>query len=235
MTNKVSEIHHGTSCDQWPSKAGKRSPDSPWSVLMGIKMVQNGTKWWRMASSWGISSSKRLIIKKDCMELILDSLAINASHDYSDWFKTNINISKPWLKTIESIGPYNVIQVIIDNATNCKEVGAIIKDGYPNIFLSKCLVHTLNLLMHDIIKMTNHDYRWIHWLYNKCKYMIIFITNNSNSHGFFHSHSKLEVLKIAKTRFASYHVTFKFLLNVTEALTSMLLSESWKILKHRAT
>ena len=65
--------------------------------------------------------------------------------------------------------------------------------------------------------------------------MIRFITNHSNAHGIFCTHSKLELLKIAKTRFASYYLTFRRLLKVREALASMVSSESWQVLKDRAT
>ena len=57
-----------------------------------------------------------------------------SSHDYSDRFKTDINIAEALIKTIESIEPYYVIQVITDNTTKCKAAGAIIEDRYPNIF-----------------------------------------------------------------------------------------------------
>ena len=158
-----------------------------------------------------------------------------SAHDYSEKFKTGLNIAELLLKTIESIGPYNVIQVITDNAANCKSAGAIIEDKYPNIFWSGCLVHTLNLLVHDIIKIKENDYRWIGALYKKGKHMIRFITNHSNAHGIFRTHSKLELLKVGKTRFASYYLTFRRLLKVREALASMVSSESWQVLKDRAT
>jgi hypothetical protein len=158
-----------------------------------------------------------------------------SSHDYSDRYKTGINIADALLKTIQEIGPYNVIQVITDNAANCKAAGAIIEDRYPNIFWSGCLVHTMNLLMHDIIKMKDHDYRWIGALYNRGKKMIRFITNHSMAHYIFHSHSKLKLLKIAKARFASYYLTFRRLLKVREALASMASSDSWQNLKNMAT
>ena len=45
-----------------------------------------------------------------------------------------MNIAELLLKNIEAIGPYNVIQVITDNAANCKVARAIIEDKYPNIF-----------------------------------------------------------------------------------------------------
>ena len=79
------------------------------------------------------------------------------AHDYSDKFKTAINIAEALLETIDRIGPYNVIQVITDNAANCRAAGAIIEDKYPNIFWSGCLVHTLNLLLHDIVKNKNDN------------------------------------------------------------------------------
>jgi hypothetical protein len=43
-----------------------------------------------------------------------------SAHDYSDRYKTRIIIVDALLKTIQEIGPYNVIQVITANATNCK-------------------------------------------------------------------------------------------------------------------
>jgi hypothetical protein len=57
-----------------------------------------------------------------------------SAHDYSDRYKTCINIIETLLKTIQEIGPYNVIQVITNNVANCKVAGAIIEDRYPNIF-----------------------------------------------------------------------------------------------------
>ena len=73
------------------------------------------------------------------------------------------------------------------------------------------MVHTLNLLMNDIIKLKENEYKWIGELYKKGKRMIIFITNHSNAHGIFYNHSNLELLKISKTIFASYYLTFEHL------------------------
>ena len=108
-----------------------------------------------------------------------------SAHDYSDRYKTGINIAQPLLETIQTIGPYNVIQVITDNVANCKATGAIIEDKYPNIFWSGCLLHTLNLLMHDIVKMKDPSYRWIGAWYKRGKKMIKFITNHSMAHHIF--------------------------------------------------
>jgi hypothetical protein len=73
-------------------------------------------------------------------------------HDSSSVMAFSQNIADILLKTIDEVGPTNVIQVITDNAENCKGAGKIIEPKYTHIFWSGCLVHTLNLLMHDIIK-----------------------------------------------------------------------------------
>jgi hypothetical protein len=70
-----------------------------------------------------------------------------STHDYLDRYKTCINIADALLKTIQEIGPYNVIQVITDNAANCKATGAIVEDRYPDIFWSRCLVHTMKCVL----------------------------------------------------------------------------------------
>jgi hypothetical protein len=62
------------------------------------------------------------------------------------------NIEEILLKTINDVGPSNVIQVITNNTANCKGAGKIIERAHPHIICSGCLVHTLNLLLHDIVK-----------------------------------------------------------------------------------
>ena len=87
--------------------------------------------------------------------------------------------------------------------------------------------------MHDIVKMKDPSYRWIDALYKRGKKMIKFITNHSMAHHIFCNHSRLELLKIAKTRFASSYLTFRRLLKVREALASIVSSDSWQGLKDR--
>eukprot|EP00253_Pinus_taeda_P025659 PITA_25659 len=192
----------------------------------------------RMTSSWTdhgvsiISDGWTNVKGKSLISVLVMSVSgaiFLTAHDYSDNFKTTINIAEALLETIDCIGPYNVIQVITNNAPNCKAAGAIIEDKYPNIFWFGCLVHTLNLLMHDFVKNKNAQYKWIGDLYKKGKQMIKFITNHSNTHGLFHSHSRLELLKIAKTRFGSYYLTFRHLLKVRESLDRMVSIPHWQM------
>jgi len=59
-------------------------------------------------------------------------------------------IAEKLISVIESVGPKNVVQVIIDNAANCKGVGLIIEQKYDHIFWTPCVVHTLNLALKNI-------------------------------------------------------------------------------------
>jgi len=101
-------------------------------------------------------------------------------HDSSSITASVQNILDFSLKTINDVGPYDVIQVITNNATNCEGAGKINEWAHPNIFWSWCLVHTLNLLMHDIFK--HRDCRWINDVYKRGKKLIKFVTKHTRFH-----------------------------------------------------
>jgi hypothetical protein len=56
------------------------------------------------------------------------------AHNSSSIIASSQNISDLLLKTINDVGPSNVIQVITDNATNCKGAGKIFERVHPHIF-----------------------------------------------------------------------------------------------------
>lgn len=92
------------------------------------------------------------------------------------------------MKTINDVGPSNVVQVMTDNATNCKGAGKLIEQE-PHIFWFACWVHTLNLLMHGIV---NHrDCGWINDLYKRGKKLIKFVIGHTRAHYFYGTYSKL--------------------------------------------
>jgi hypothetical protein len=95
-------------------------------------------------------------------------------------------------------------------------------------------MHTLNIMMHDIIKLNKHDCKWIGALYRQGKSMRKLITSHNHAHYIFCNHSKSELLKIAKNRRASYYFTFRCLFKVREELASMVSTDSWQGLKNRA-
>ena len=80
--------------------------------------------------------------------------------------------------------------------------------------------------MHDIVK--HKECGWINELYKRGKQLIKFITGHARVNYFYGTYSKLQLLKLAKTRFASYYLTFRRLVKVRQALTNMVTSESWE-------
>ncbi len=56
-------------------------------------------------------------------------------------------------QAIMDVGPVNVVRVIIDNASNCKLMGSMITEEFPNIVWSPCVAHCLDLMVEDIGKL----------------------------------------------------------------------------------
>jgi hypothetical protein len=120
------------------------------------------------------------------------SVVFLAAHDSSSIIASPQHISDLLLKTINDVGPSNVIQVITGNAANCKGAGKIIEQVHPHIICSGCLVHTLNLLMHDIVK--HRKCGWINQLYKRGKQLIKFVTRHTWVNYFYITHSRLQLL-----------------------------------------
>ena len=58
---------------------------------------------------------------------------------------------------IKEIGHEKVVQVITNNANVMKSARALIKGGYPKIFWTPCVVHTLNLALKNICAAKNNE------------------------------------------------------------------------------
>ena len=65
-------------------------------------------------------------------------------------YKSKEYIAEKLKGIIEEVGRHNVVQIITDNAANCKGAGLIIESEYDNIFWTPCVVHTLNLALKSI-------------------------------------------------------------------------------------
>jgi hypothetical protein len=84
--------------------------------------------------------------------------------------KTAEYISKQLSDGIDLVGPECVVQVITDNAANCKAAGAIIEGKYPGIFWSPCVAHVCDLALEDIFKADE-----LSSIYSETKELIKFI------------------------------------------------------------
>ncbi|KAL7246027.1 hypothetical protein ACSBR2_001205 [Camellia fascicularis] len=126
-------------------------------------------------------------------------------HDVSSIEKTGANIAELFLKAIDYVGLSNVVQVVTNNASNCKAAGAIIQWKQAHIFWSGCMAHTLNLLMKDITKYL------------------------------FKTFSALELLKAKETRFGHNFIVLQRLVKMRPSLMSMALSKQWDNLRRSSS
>ena len=60
--------------------------------------------------------------------------------------------SRPYIanvisSVIDEVGASNVVQVVMDNAKNCKHAGKILKQRYPHVYPCVCNTHSLNLVL----------------------------------------------------------------------------------------
>ncbi|KAK2443827.1 hypothetical protein QL285_014899 [Trifolium repens] len=142
-------------------------------------------------------------------------------------FKDKYYIANLISETISEVGAQNVVQIITDNPPVCKVAGSIVEGTYPRIFLSPCVVHTLNLALRNICapKPENEDvYReciWIALTTADGNYIKKFITNHSMRFAMFKKCVDLPFLSISETRFASVIVMLKRFKTIKKGLLSL--------------
>lgn len=86
------------------------------------------------------------------------------------------------------------------------------------------MVHTLNLIFKDLANACP----WIVNTYKAGKQVVKYILNHPHCLKLFRSNSKLNLLKVAKTRFASHYILLKRLKDCREALATTVATIQWK-------
>ncbi|PWA84533.1 hypothetical protein CTI12_AA157980 [Artemisia annua] len=138
-------------------------------------------------------------------------------------------------EVINEIGDQNVVQIITDNAANCKGAGEIIEGLYPHIYWTPCVVHTLNLALKNICAARNTEnnsevYASCHWItevHGEVVQIKNFIMNHTMRLSMYNKFTQLKLLSVADTRFASIIVMLKRFKLVKRALESMVMSDEW--------
>ncbi|XP_050205791.1 uncharacterized protein LOC126655601 isoform X1 [Mercurialis annua] len=140
-------------------------------------------------------------------------------------------------EVIDEIGHQSVVQIITDNARNCKAAGEIIEGMYPHIYWTPCVVHTLNLALKNICAAKNvennievyDECHWITIIHGDALQIKNFIMTHSMRLAIFNRFSSLKLLSVADTRFASIVVMLKRIKLIRRALELMVLSEQWML------
>ncbi|XP_056698299.1 uncharacterized protein [Spinacia oleracea] len=138
-------------------------------------------------------------------------------------------------EVIQEVGHQNVVQVITDNAANCKGAGELIESEFPHIYWTPCVVHTLNLALKNICAARNvsnnsetyEECSWITDIHGDAMVIKNFIMNHNMRLAIFQKFSPLKLLSVADTRFASIIVMLKRFKLIKRGLQAMVISDEW--------
>ncbi|KAH7422563.1 hypothetical protein KP509_12G014500 [Ceratopteris richardii] len=123
---------------------------------------------------------------------------------------------------IEEVGAENVVQVITDNASNCKRLGELVESEYPFIIWTPCTTHSIDLLFEDIGKLT-----WVAPILVDAKRIISFIRKNHHALNLFRSYSEKELVRISETRFGYIFYVLTRLYDCMDALRMTAIDRRW--------
>ncbi|XP_023755302.1 uncharacterized protein LOC111903777 [Lactuca sativa] len=134
-------------------------------------------------------------------------------------------------EVINEIGHEKCVQIITDNATNCKAAREIIESQFPHIYWTPCVVHTLNLALKKICSprnvetndLTYEHCSWIKEVHEEAFAIKNFIMRLS----IFTKFTPLRLLSVAGSHFASIIVILKRLKLIKRGLQTMFISKEW--------
>ncbi|CAH9128684.1 unnamed protein product [Cuscuta epithymum] len=195
---------------------------STW-VEKGVSIVSDG---------WGDPQRRPLI---NFMVVSEAGPMFNRACDCSGEIKDKEFIAALMKEVIDEVGHEKVVQIVTDNAGNCKGAGAIIEGIFPHIYWTPCVVHTLNLALKNICAAKNLEsnqetYEECHWItevYGDAVHIKNYIMNHSMRLAMYNHFSPLKLLSVAETRFASVVVVLKRFKLIKRSLEAMVLSEQW--------
>ena len=115
-----------------------------------------------------------------------------------------------------------MVQVITDNASNCRHMGCLLEAEFPSIVWTPCASHCLHLLMEDIGKL-----RWVKRLVRQAISIVTFFTMKVKVLAMFREHSSLELKKPSSTQFVYMWILLECLYEVRLALRQTVVSTLW--------
>ncbi|KAL0225408.1 hypothetical protein RCL1_003320 [Eukaryota sp. TZLM3-RCL] len=143
--------------------------------------------------------------------------------DTSGKSKTSDYVAEVIIDHINKVGEENVIQVITDNASECKAAGTIVEEVVPQVFWSPCTSHTVDLFLKD---MPKHFPTFVS-VFESVKAINQFMTARSSVHHIFRGHANLEIKTPGKTRFFSNFITLERTMKLRAAFERTLIDESF--------
>ena len=111
---------------------------------------------------------------------------------------------------IEEVGAQNVVQILMDNAKNCKSTNQILKRRYPHIYPSGCNTHGMNLVLKDWYK--NDDTQWFASIVDTARKLVRFMLKRQRVLDIFCTRMSVMLKLPAETQFCTNFYMFESLL-----------------------
>eukprot|EP00253_Pinus_taeda_P017071 PITA_17071 len=124
---------------------------------------------------------------------------------------------------IQEVGEKNVVQVIIDNASNYVLAGKMLESKYKTIFWTPCVAHCIDLVLEDIAKV-----EWVKNTIEHAKCITKYIYNHSWVLSLMRKNTGgNELVRPTITRFATHFLTLQCLNSQQKSLQKMFSSDDW--------
>ncbi|XP_057852417.2 uncharacterized protein LOC131062719 isoform X2 [Cryptomeria japonica] len=198
----------------------QRSKDRVTEKLADVKATWKETGCTILSDGWSDMCQRPLInVLVSCPEGVVFLKVI----DTMNHKKTSEYIFQILEEAILEVGVENVVQVVTDSATNCVGAGRLVVEKYPQIYWSPCAAHCLDLLLHDLAK-----FPWVNEAIHRGRAIANFIRNHRLTLSIYRQHASKELLRPCETRFASYYITLKRVVEEKAALRSVICSNQWE-------
>lgn len=191
-------------------------------VSRGLSTVESS---WKHYGCSLISDGWTDAAKRPLINFILSSprgIVFKGSIDSSGNKKTAEFIADALKNVVLDVGPEHIVQVVTDNAANCKLAGHLLELEFKHVFWTPCATHCLNLLLKDLANIA-----WMDNAIAEGKEVQQFITNHDATRAMFGKHSKLKLVRPGDTRFASHFMMLHRLVRVKTPLKHMVTCEEW--------
>eukprot|EP00253_Pinus_taeda_P004216 PITA_04216 len=198
----------------------KRSKERVTNNLQKIKDSWKETGCTILSDGWSDMNHRPLInVLVSCPKGVLFLKAVDASGNK----KTSEYIFKILEEAILEVGEENVVQIITDSASNCVGAGKMVMDKYRKIYWTPCAAHCLDLLLHDLAK-----FPWINETVRRGKQISHFIFNHQLTLSLYRNNASRELLRPCDTRFATYYITIKRLVEEKGSIRGVFCNNEWE-------
>jgi hypothetical protein len=123
---------------------------------------------------------------------------------------------------IQEVGEENVIEVVINNASNCVDARKMIMEKHKTIYWTPCAIHCLDLLLHDLAK-----FPCINETIRTARTVVNFAINHHLTLSIYRKNATRELLRPCETRFATFYSTLNSVIEEKTNLRSIFYNVEW--------